>query len=134
MKIKLSEQDECKNTCGWGRVNTSTEQLLNQAEKTLAKTTYGKLKDMIGVSRDKYTIAAVEECGTAGLCKMENLIVQDCAKLSSGTLAALTGIKKYDTLDIIQNSLVLFTKTQPDLFTSWQDAWKNFWVSEKEDN
>lgn len=52
--------------------------------------------------------------------------------LSSGTLATLTGLKRYDQLDSIQNEFVMFCIENEGEFTCWQDAWEAFKLSKQQ--
>lgn len=51
--------------------------------------------------------------------------------LSSGTLANLTGVKRYDQLDVIQNEFVAFCVENEGEFTCWQTAWEAFKLSKQ---
>lgn len=49
----------------------------------------------------------------------------ECASISSGTIATLTGETKYSALEIIQNNWLLWLEGQPvENFKNWQVAWQ----------
>jgi hypothetical protein len=51
-------------------------------------------------------------------------IARDCATLSSGTLATLSGRRTYAELDTIRDELTTFADGKR--FDTWQDAWFAF--------
>jgi hypothetical protein len=46
--------------------------------------------------------------------------------LSSGTIASLTGFRKYDKIDMVQASFVRHC-LDSRVKGPWQDAWAGFW-------
>jgi len=59
------------------------------------------------------------------MIKMEDLLTQ-IKNLSSGTMATLTGYTRYNDLDAIQYSFLLWTKRNASNVETWQDAWMLF--------
>ena len=59
------------------------------------------------------------------MTKKEKLIY-DCANISSGTLATLTGLNKYSDLDKIHSKFVAYVKKSHASYDNWQTAWKAF--------
>lgn len=53
-------------------------------------------------------------------------LIKDCAFLSSGTLATLTGVKNLERIDRIQNDFVTFVVEGDGLFDNWKEAWKAY--------
>lgn len=55
-------------------------------------------------------------------------IVKDCALLSSGTLATLTGARDYETLDAIHSEFITYVRTiaPKRQWKTWVDAWKEY--------
>lgn len=53
-------------------------------------------------------------------------ILYDCANISSGTLATLTDLHKYDDLDKIHRKFVAYVKKSHTSYPNWQSAWKAF--------
>jgi len=56
---------------------------------------------------------------------MERLTEQ-ARRLSSGTIASLTGETRYEDIELIQDRFVHFCGTLADPPLKWQDAWKMF--------
>ena len=52
-------------------------------------------------------------------------LIKDCVNLSSGTIATLTGHKRYDEIEKIQTDFVLWVIENPN-FTNWRQAWNEF--------
>jgi len=74
----------------------------------------------------------IDESGS-GLAESDDLanpknmkIYKDVLALSSGTLAKLTGKKKYDDIEKAQNSLASFVRKSKKSYSSWNDAWSDF--------
>ncbi len=57
-------------------------------------------------------------------------VIKDCASLSSGTLATLTGHTDYETLDLIHGDFVAYVAAFAPLpghqFRTWVEAWESF--------
>ena len=55
-------------------------------------------------------------------------IEKDIRHLSSGTMATLTGIKKYDEIDRVQHALAEYAKKNESRrnWANWSDAWDDF--------
>ena len=55
-------------------------------------------------------------------------IEKDIRYLSSGTMATLTGIKKYDDIDRIQHAFAEYAKKNERRrdWENWSDAWDDF--------
>ena len=55
-------------------------------------------------------------------------VLLDCASLSSGSLARLTGYQDYTTLDAIQGDFVLFVDALIPRYRwqTWREAWEAF--------
>ena len=53
-------------------------------------------------------------------------IVRAAAFLSSGTLATLTGLRKYDDLDKVQIAFTNFCLANAGRFGTWAQAWNAF--------
>jgi hypothetical protein len=49
--------------------------------------------------------------------------------LSCGTLATLTGERSYSRLNLIGDSFVLWAITCEKPFSSWMDAWNEFYTA-----
>ena len=58
-------------------------------------------------------------------------VVAQAVTLASGTIATLTGLRRYDEIEKAQNAFVAFCVAHPQ-FETWQDAWKKFQVAESE--
>lgn len=60
----------------------------------------------------------------------QNDTIRQIAGLSSGTLASLTGLRRYDELDTIHAAFLDFAKKNAETssapFTNWQEAWRHF--------
>lgn len=56
-------------------------------------------------------------------------LVAQAVTLSSGTIAAMTSLRRYDKIEKAQNAFVEFCVAHPQ-FETWQDAWKKFRVAE----
>lgn len=57
-------------------------------------------------------------------------ILSDVAALSSGTLAGLTGERRYAVLDEIRGQFLFFvdsTLRRGARFLTWHEAWRAFW-------
>ncbi len=52
-------------------------------------------------------------------------VVSDAKSLSSGTIATLTGLERYDQLDAVQAQFVVYCQ-QHVTFVTWQNAWEQF--------
>ncbi|MHA1286039.1 MAG: hypothetical protein ACTSPB_01425 [Candidatus Thorarchaeota archaeon] len=53
-------------------------------------------------------------------------VIHDAYNLSSGTMATLTGKKKYSELDKIQNDFAQWVEGSPRDFNTWQEAWRAY--------
>ena len=53
-------------------------------------------------------------------------IIEIAVSLSSGTLAALTGLRRYDELDKVRAAFVEFCAANTGKFTTWGKAWNAF--------
>ena len=58
-------------------------------------------------------------------------VVKAAAFLSSGTLATLTGLRKYDDLDRVQADFTAFCAANMGKFESWAQAWEAFKKAER---
>ncbi len=47
--------------------------------------------------------------------------------LSSGTLASLTGLNRYDEVDPIRAEFIEFCEENQIRYETWQPAWNEFW-------
>lgn len=47
--------------------------------------------------------------------------------IAFGTLATLTGETRYERLDLIRSSFIIWAVGRE--FQSWQAAWKAFWIT-----
>ncbi len=60
----------------------------------------------------------------------QNNTMRQIAGLSSGTLASLTGLRRYDELDAVHTAFLHFaeksTETNSTPFKNWQEAWRHF--------
>lgn len=56
-------------------------------------------------------------------------IVTAAAFLSSGTLATLTGLKKYDDLDKVQAAFTKFCAERTGTLATWAQAWEAFKIA-----
>ena len=56
-------------------------------------------------------------------------LLKDCAALSSGTLATLTGASAYEILDAIHGDFAVFVEVLLPRrnWGNWMDAWREFW-------
>jgi len=61
--------------------------------------------------------------------RYQDTVQNQARTLSSGTLATLTGLKRYDQLDAVQAEFVAFTDENSDEFTCWQDAWEAYKIN-----
>lgn len=64
----------------------------------------------------------------AGSKVQEAEIVQDCRLISSGTIAGLTGFRRYSEIETIQATLISWVQNNPG-WASWQDAFDHFWAA-----
>ena len=53
-------------------------------------------------------------------------VLMDCLGLSSGTMATLTGKRKYTDLEKAQAKFVAFVKRSPKTYDNWQEAWNGY--------
>jgi hypothetical protein len=53
-------------------------------------------------------------------------LIYDCANLSSGTMSTLTGLRKYDDLEKVQNEFIAYVKKSHTSYPNWATAWKAF--------
>lgn len=53
-------------------------------------------------------------------------IARECAGLSSGTIATLTGARLYSEIDAIQAALVAFALASSERWETWVDCWEAF--------
>ena len=55
-------------------------------------------------------------------------LFKDCLAISSGTLSTLTGYKRYDDLDMVQEDFTEFVKSllSQRNWKNWQQAWREF--------
>jgi hypothetical protein len=53
-------------------------------------------------------------------------LLRDCAGLSGGTIASITGEKMYDNIDVIQAAFVGWVHMHIVLYPNWQSAWEDF--------
>lgn len=53
-------------------------------------------------------------------------ILSDARSLSSGTIATITGNKKYEDIDKTQGQFVNFIQKSDKKYNNWQEAWKDF--------
>lgn len=60
-----------------------------------------------------------------------SLAMRDALDISSGTMAALTGLRHYQVLDQIHRAFIEYverTEGQGRIFTTWAEAWAHFWM------
>jgi hypothetical protein len=53
-------------------------------------------------------------------------LVNEARTLSSGTLATLTGERRYAALEVIQQEFVEFCEENANRYEHWQAAWKDY--------
>lgn len=53
-------------------------------------------------------------------------IMRDVLALSSGTIATLTGFKKYSDIDKIINAWIDYIEDTYHIYNNWMDAWNEF--------
>jgi hypothetical protein len=53
-------------------------------------------------------------------------VITDARQLSSGTMADLTGLSRYDQVDPVQFEFVEFCEETPGRWQNWQEAWRSF--------
>lgn len=58
--------------------------------------------------------------------RMHFSLMEQVRLLSSGTLANLTGEKRYDRLDKIRFQFICFAENHPE-FETWMEAWNVFY-------
>jgi hypothetical protein len=58
--------------------------------------------------------------------------IRDAATISDGTLGTLTGVTKYDELDVIRESWLYWLEDNQTVFTYWQTAWEAYQDSLKQ--
>lgn len=58
-------------------------------------------------------------------------LIKDCAFLSSGTMANITGTKQFDILDKIQGEFITFVDNSKTTFSTWVHAWEEYWNNKK---
>ena len=51
---------------------------------------------------------------------------EQAALMSSGTMATLTGLRKYTAIDARQAEFILFCGDNEGKFETWQEAWRKF--------
>lgn len=56
-------------------------------------------------------------------------VIQDCAFLSSGTIATLTGFSNYEDIERVQTELIEYAKKMPEAET-WMEVWEKYKRSE----
>lgn len=56
-------------------------------------------------------------------------VVKAAAFLSSGTLATLTGLRRYDELDKVQADFTAFCAANAGKFKNWPQAWEAFKIA-----
>ena len=54
-------------------------------------------------------------------------LVSQARQLSAGTLAGLTGFRKYVQVDVVQVDFVEFCEENQNQYRTWQPAWNDFW-------
>jgi hypothetical protein len=54
-------------------------------------------------------------------------VLVDARQLASGTIASLTGQNKYEAIDQIRVEFMTFVEGRLGQYTTWQDAWNDFW-------
>ena len=72
------------------------------------------------------------ECGPVA---SQERILRDCASISDGTLATLTGYRRYDQLAAIERGFVQWVREQQAAgveFEHWMDAWRVFEAEARE--
>jgi len=52
-------------------------------------------------------------------------VIQDCLSLSDGTIATLTGYRRYDEIERVQAELVQLALEMPTA-TSWMEVWDTY--------
>ena len=52
-------------------------------------------------------------------------VIQDCLSLSDGTIATLTGLRRYEDIDRVQAELVQLALEMPTA-TSWVEVWDTY--------
>ena len=52
-------------------------------------------------------------------------VIQDCLSLSDGTIATLTGYRRYDEIERVQAELVQLALEMPTA-TSWMEVWNTY--------
>lgn len=52
-------------------------------------------------------------------------VIQDCLALSDGTIATLTGLRRYDDIERVQSELVQLALEMPTA-TSWMEVWNTY--------
>ena len=54
-----------------------------------------------------------------------NDVVMDCLGLSDGTIATLTGFRRYDEIERVQNELVQLALEMPTA-ANWMEVWEEY--------
>jgi hypothetical protein len=59
---------------------------------------------------------------------VRRLVVSDCAQLSSGTIATLTGYSSYEMIDATQNDFTAWVEENQSqiTMTTWVEAWEAY--------
>lgn len=57
---------------------------------------------------------------------MNRNVAIDARQLSSGTIATLTGIRRYDQIDQIRYAFMQFVERAERTYETWEDAWLDF--------
>lgn len=52
-------------------------------------------------------------------------VIQDCLSLSAGTIATLTGLRRYEDIDRVQAELVQLALEMPTA-NSWMEVWNAY--------
>lgn len=88
---------------------------------------------LMGASLSRFQVEEIKRIKelsskTLDQARLSLKIVEDAASLSSGTLATLTGLRRYDDLDAVQADFTAFVRaTAPRReWMTWMDAWKEF--------
>ena len=60
----------------------------------------------------------------------QSQVVTDARRLSSGTIATLTGLRSYTDIDRVRNKFLMFIQSaqasDPNCYSNYKDAWKCF--------